>query len=306
MDGKLEGLEGIFEEYKTGLARAKEEAAKRMAEGEASYLNFQATTRRRRMLKKKMEEQMAIQMRTIVRKLKTLNGDLLENEEDEEYKLYNSLQDTFNAFDRDGNAELQFPEYTETWNFLNLQGGESAIKFAFDSVDVDRSGLVEWNEFVFSIMGEKALKYGVLAYMEALTGLMDTTAKEYTILKETLGEVRESNDHRATRNSQLRDRLETMKADVSSDLNSLLTDLLGMDPRDVLRPDKIDAHLTDAFNKFDEDNSGKLQRWEFTQAWFFLGLKGSEGGFFSMELLLFAILVIAFYGGYTYGTKPSD
>ena len=109
MDGKLEGLEGIFTEYRNGLAQAKEEAAKRMAEGEASYLNFQATTRRRRMLKKKMEEQIAIQMRTIVRKLKTLNGDLLADEEDEEFKLYCTLQDTFNAFDRDGNAELQYP-----------------------------------------------------------------------------------------------------------------------------------------------------------------------------------------------------
>ena len=67
-----------------------------------------------------------------------------------------------------------------------------------------------------------------------------------------------------------------MKADVSSDLNALLTDLLGVDPRDVLSDEAIDQHLTEAFNKFDEDNSGQLERWEFTQAWFFLGLKGSE------------------------------
>ena len=276
MDGKLEGLQGIFDEYKIKLEQSRKEAEERMANAEGQFLNFQATARRRRVLKKKMEEQIAIQMRTIVRKLKTLNGDTLADEEGEEFKFYQQLQDTFNAFDRDGNAELQFPEYTEAWNFLSLPGGPQAIKSAFDSVDVDRSGLVEWNEFVFSIMGEKAIKYGVLADMEALTGLLDTTAKEYTILKETLSEVRENNDQRATRNKQLRDRLETMKADVSSDLNSLLTDLLGMDPRDVLKPEEIDAHLKDAFNKFDEDNSGQLQRWEFTQAWFFLGLKGSE------------------------------
>ena len=47
-------------------------------------------------------------------------------------------------------------------------------------------------------------------------------------------------------------------------------------PRDVLSDEAIDKHLTEAFQKFDEDNSGELQAWEFTQAWFFLGLKGSE------------------------------
>merc|ERR1712187_1069049 len=81
---------------------------------------------------------------------------------------------------------------------------------------------------------------------------------------------------RATRNKQLRDRLEQMKADVTSDMNALMSNLLGMDPRDVLSEAEIDAHLEEAFKKFDEDNSGKLAQWEFTQAWFFLGLKGSE------------------------------
>ena len=32
----------------------------------------------------------------------------------------------------------------------------------------------------------------------------------------------------------------------------------------------------DAFRKFDEDGSGELGQWEFQQAWFFLGLKGTE------------------------------
>ena len=110
-----------------------------------------------------MEEQIETQMRTIVRKLKTLNGENLAEEEDEGFKFYKTLKDTFNAFDKDGNAELQYPEYNEAWKFLSLQGGESDIKNAFDSVDVDKSGLVEWSEFVFSIMGDKALNYGPLA-----------------------------------------------------------------------------------------------------------------------------------------------
>jgi Ca2+-binding EF-hand superfamily protein len=168
MDGKLDGLEDIFTEYKANLAKAQQEAQERLQNSQDDYMNFQATVRRRRMLKKQMQEQIANQVRIIVRKLRVLNGDLLEEEEAEDYKFYQTLKDTFNAFDKDGNAELQYPEYSEAWKFLNLQGGEKAIKSAFDSVDVDSSGLVEWSEFVFSIMGDKALKYGVLADLEAL------------------------------------------------------------------------------------------------------------------------------------------
>ena len=49
--------------------------------------------------------------------------------------------------------------------FLGQTGLEADIKNAFDGVDVDGSGLVEWTEFCFSIMGEKSSKYGVLAYI---------------------------------------------------------------------------------------------------------------------------------------------
>ena len=86
--------------------------------------------------------------------------------------MYFQFKDTFNAFDRDGNAELGFPEYMEAWKFLNQPGNDADIKRAFDAVDVDKSGLVEWDEFVFTIMGEKALKYGVLADMERLGELL--------------------------------------------------------------------------------------------------------------------------------------
>ena len=52
--------------------------------------------------------------------------------------------------------------------------------------------------------------------------------------------------------------------------------MMGLDPVDVLSDEEINKHLTDAFNKFDEDKSGELGAWEFKQAWFFLGLKGSR------------------------------
>merc|ERR1712037_787854 len=67
-----------------------------------------------------------------------------------------------------------------------------------------------------------------------------------------------------------------MQDEVSGSINSLIADMLGVDPKDVLSSEEIDSYLTDAFNKFDDDNSGELGSWEFAQAWVFLGLKGSE------------------------------
>ena len=34
--------------------------------------------------------------------------------------------------------------------------------------------------------------------------------------------------------------------------------------------------LSEAFNKFDSSGDGHLDQWEFKQAWFFLGLKGTQ------------------------------
>merc|ERR1739848_934873 len=88
-------------------------------------------------------------------------------------KFYATLQDTFNAFDKDGCGELQFPEYVEAWKFLGQPGDADAIKRSFDNVDVDRSGYVEWTEFAFSIMGEEALNFGPSADLELVNKLLD-------------------------------------------------------------------------------------------------------------------------------------
>merc|ERR1711879_893184 len=85
-----------------------------------------------------------------------------------------------------------------------------------------------------------------------------------------------SAEERASKNKRLRDRLENMKSEVSGQVNDLLSKMLGVKPEDILSGEEISKHLTDAFNKFDEDGSGQLGQWEFTQAWFFLGLKGTS------------------------------
>jgi len=153
---------------------------------------------------------------------------------------------------------------------------DGEIKQAFASVDVDATGLVDFEEFIFSIMGEKALKYGVLADMERLKELLGNVAKEYGLLRESMQGARMSAEERASKNKRLRDRLENMKGEVTGQVNALLSKMLGVRPEDVLSEEEINQHLTNAFNKFDVDKSGQLGEWEFTQAWVFLGLKGSE------------------------------
>jgi Ca2+-binding EF-hand superfamily protein len=224
-------------------------------------------------MKKKYMEDISNMARTLVAKLAP---ELEQTMDTEERDLFMTLKDTFNAFDRDGNAEMQYPEYSEAWKFLGQPGDETAIKRAFDSVDVDGSGLVDWEEFVFSIMGEKALKFGTLADMEMLQTLLGNVAQEYALLRESLQETRMSADERANRNKRLRGRLENMKSEVSGQVNDLLSKMLGIKPEDILSAEEINKHLTNAFNKFDEDRDGQLGQWEFQQAWFFLGLKGTE------------------------------
>ena len=49
-----------------------------------------------------------------------------------------------------------------------------------------------------------------------------------------------------------------MKGTVTGQVNELLSKMLGVKPEDVLSDEEINAHLTNAFNKFDVDNSGQL------------------------------------------------
>ena len=91
MGGQLEGLEDIFSDYKRKLEESRKAALENMKNSEGKFLDFQATAQRRRVLKKKYEEEVATQMRAIVRKLRVLNGETLAEEEDEGYQFYNTL-----------------------------------------------------------------------------------------------------------------------------------------------------------------------------------------------------------------------
>jgi len=94
--------------------------------------------------------------------------------------------------------------------------------------------------------------------MEKLTTLLDATMKDYAMIQDALADARGNNDIRATRNAELRQRLDNMKGDVQNTVNSLIASMMNIDPRDVLSDAEIDHHLEVAFNKFDKDNSGEL------------------------------------------------
>ena len=64
------------------------------------------------MMKKQMEAKLADMAEKLVLQIEG------EKKNTEEAQMYKTIKDTFNAFDVDGNAELQFPEYREAWAVL--------------------------------------------------------------------------------------------------------------------------------------------------------------------------------------------
>merc|ERR1719361_1626841 len=130
--------------------------------------------RRRAQKQREMEERVATLLGQLMETVMSNSDDkdLPPKRDPAKMQLYNDLKDTFKAFDRDNNAQLIFNEYREAWKFLSLPGDANEIKAAFDKVDIDRSGAVDFTEFSFSIMGEEAGNYGYLADLEMLQTLL--------------------------------------------------------------------------------------------------------------------------------------
>ena len=59
MDGHLEGMEDFFNDYKRKVEEAKKQAAADLEAGKAAYERFQATAKRRRLMKKEWEARIA-------------------------------------------------------------------------------------------------------------------------------------------------------------------------------------------------------------------------------------------------------
>merc|ERR1712238_44134 len=148
------------------LTRVLNKMGVQYSDAQSEFESFKKTSDRRRLLKKTWEENLRNLSKELIAKLSTISSVEVPQKDPEKQKMYNTLRDTFDAFDKDGSAQLGYEEYRDAWKFLNRPGDESVIQNTFNSVDVDGSGLVEWTEFVFSLMGEEALEYGTLADME--------------------------------------------------------------------------------------------------------------------------------------------
>jgi hypothetical protein len=112
MDGQLEGMDEIFKDYQRKLAAAEKQNGAAMQISEERFAKFQAASRKRKLLKRKNEQKIAELVQHLAKQLGEMTGKPT-NADTQEYKTYKTLQDTFNAFDRDGNAELGWSEYLE-------------------------------------------------------------------------------------------------------------------------------------------------------------------------------------------------
>jgi Ca2+-binding EF-hand superfamily protein len=164
------------------------------------------TEQRRRLMKEEWEANIDQKTLEIIDKLNDALGNPKREIGDEE-KFYNTLQETFNAYDADGSRQLGLPEYIESMRFLGKRESDEVLTQAFRSVDVDNSGQIDWPEYVFSVLGSKAAQYGTLARMEELSTLLDSTAGLLDNLRGSLAESQQSQAARAKRKLGLSGRM---------------------------------------------------------------------------------------------------
>ena len=167
----------------------------------------------------------------------------------------------------------------EPGEFLQRPGSEKEIKQTFDSIDVDGTGFVEWSEFAFSLMGEDALKFGPLAYLQVLAAILEDTDSLLEGMKSDLEDAQMSTSERQARNAELKSRLHQMKKDMGSQMGNLMGKMMsifGQDPAELLTEDQIEKVLNTTLKKFDKDGSGELEMPEFVKAWKFSDLKEDD------------------------------
>ena len=192
------------------------------ATSEEKYAAFKKKAQRRRLLAKQTQERTEEMVKTITSQLADFAGVTLPEKNQRDQQTYTTLKDTFNAFDKDGSMELGYEEYQESWKFLNRPGSDADIKKAFDAIDVDGTGLVEWNEYVFSLMGEKAINFGTLADLETLHNVLKESEGIMSELRGALVEAKESTKDRVERNAEMRSRLENMKGQMQNQMVSFI------------------------------------------------------------------------------------
>ena len=98
-----------------------DEVLAKFSRDKGDYEAMKATMRRRAQKAQEMQAKVAKLLQVLLEKvIDKTEGHSIINRDPAKQQLFNDLNDTFEAFDRDNNATLQFPEYQEAWRFLNL------------------------------------------------------------------------------------------------------------------------------------------------------------------------------------------
>merc|ERR1740123_2252782 len=250
-----------------------------MANFKERYDNAVKTARRRRKMRQHFQTRLMQRSSELLDKLEDADSDQKNQRDTEGSKMYRQLMETFDAFDKDGSGELQFPEYTAAWRFLQQPGSDSDIRKAFNSVDVDRSGLVDRDEFVLSIMGPKANDFGPIADLDRLDSLFDALIKLIDRHSGELTSLAKSSEERDAENAELLSRMKNQKNQLSQGMNKIMKAMMGLTGGDIegfLQSKEVDKYLVEAFNKYDRNGNGTLSYREFKDAWEYMNLGGSE------------------------------
>jgi len=231
------------------------------------YAAFASTQARRRKQRKTMEATLAERCSDVVGLLCKLTGKPRDASKAEAQR---EMRETFDRFDRNGSGELNLDEYKKAWRFLGREGSDADITKAFQNVDIDNSGYIEWDEFVFSLQGEEAQKYGIIADIEIML----------TLLSEVSSDILELRGERSDTQKQLfamKDRLSTLQHEVTKRTDTLVQRMKRVSGHaGTIGVDDLDAQLRDAFAAADSNGTGYINVWQFTQAWMSLGLGGNE------------------------------
>eukprot|EP00494_Astrolonche_serrata_P025454 UN25715 len=214
-----------------------------------------------------MEATLAERLGEVTKVLCDIAGKEHDTKKGEEQR---QMRETFDKFDRNSSGELNLEEYKKAWRFLGRGGTDDEIKKAFTTVDIDNSGFIEWDEFIFSLEGEDSKKYGLLADMELLLSLIGEVTND-------LKDIRADRSDAQKGLYSARGRLGALQRSVMEKTQNLINRMRrNTGESGSIAVSDLETQLKEVFDKADTSKSGKLSAWQFNQAWMSLGVGGNE------------------------------
>merc|ERR1712176_1562590 len=98
------------------------------------------------------------------------------------------------------------------------------------------------------------------------------------LLTEVAGDIRQIRGERSEVEKQyyqLKERMNTLQGEVNRRTETLLVRMQRVSGNNT-QIDDLESQLNDAFRKADNNGTGRLSVWQFSQAWSQLGLSGNE------------------------------